>query len=223
MPIYIIAALVAYLLGSIPFGLILVRLFKGADIRATGSGNIGAANVARFAPGLGALTLLLDAAKGYAAIFTVRFLAGQPASGLAVPRGDLALILGIAGLFAVLGHMFPVWLRFKGGKGVATAMGVYLGIVPMAVLITVVLFIIIFALWHYSSLASITATVIFPLAVYFAMARQERRQLLPSVVIVAVLIIAKHRQNIQRLQAGTEHRFELKKSKTSDAAQHGMQ
>ncbi len=210
MPTYAMAAVVAYVLGSIPFGLILVRLFKGADIRATGSGNIGAANVARFAPGLGALTLLLDAAKGFAAIYIVRLLAGHPAIGPTAPRDDLPLILGIAGLFAVIGHIFPVWLKFKGGKGVATAMGVYLALVPMAVLTVVVLFIIIIAIWHYSSLASIASTALFPLVAYFVMPREERWQLLPFAVVTSVLIIAKHHQNIHRLLSGTEHRLDLK-------------
>lgn len=117
MRTYVTAGVIAYLLGSIPFGLILVKLFRRADIRATGSGNIGAANVARMAPGLGALTLRLDVAKGYLAIGAARLLAEQasvePRSGTDV----LHLTLGWASLCAVLGHVFPVWLKFKGAKG----------------------------------------------------------------------------------------------------------
>ena len=211
MPLYVIAVAVGYLLGSIPFGLILIWIFRGADIRSTGSGNIGAANVARVAPGLGALTLLLDAAKGYGAIYVVRLLSNLEAIAPLVRPHDFALVLGIAGLFSILGHMFPVWLKYRGGKGVATAMGVYLGLVPTAVLIMAVLFIILFARWGYSSLASITTAAIFPLVAYFVMQHGERWQLLPFVAASSVLIIAKHHQNIQRLLRGTEHRLELRR------------
>lgn len=210
MPSFVIAAAVGYILGSVPFGLILVWLFRGTDIRSFGSGNIGAANVARVGPGLGALTLLLDAAKGYGAICIVRLLCGWQASAPGNWSHDFPLILGIAGLFSILGHMFPVWLKFKGGKGVATAMGVYLGLVPIAVVIVAVLFITILAIWHYSSLASITSAAIFPLVAYFAIPREARWQLLPFVVAASVLIIAKHHQNLRRLRSGTEHRLELK-------------
>lgn len=211
MLIYAAAAGLSYLLGSIPFGLILMKVLRGTDIRSSGSGNIGAANVARVAPRLGALTLALDAAKGYASVY----LAGQLYSWLgtrsANPAQGSAVILGIAALFAILGHMFPVWLKFKGGKGVATAMGAFLGIAPVAVLVVLVLFFIIFALWSYSSLASITCAAIFPFVAYFALPRAEFWQLLPMVATSSLLIIAKHHQNIQRLLSGTEHRLELKR------------
>lgn len=210
MAIYVSAAGIGYLLGSIPFGLILVRIFRGSDIRTTGSGNIGAANVARVAPGLGVLTLLLDAAKGYGAIYIVGTLATRQGIAPRVRPLEFALISGIAALTSVLGHMFPVWLKFHGGKGVATALGVYLGLMPAAVLIVAVLFVIVVARWSYSSLASITCAAIFPLVAYFAIPRGERWPLLPFVVAISVLVIIRHRQNIHRLLTGTEHRLELK-------------
>src|SRR4051812_648594 len=126
---YAMIAFIAYLFGSIPFGYILVRLFRKQDIRQTGSGNIGATNVARSgAKGLGIATLVLDAAKGYAAVAIAIVIFGEYGNDQ-----DMYLSAVIAGVFAILGHMFPIWLRFKGGKGVATGVGVFLGIAPKAV------------------------------------------------------------------------------------------
>ena len=123
--ICVIAVLIAYLVGSIPFGYLLVRVFRKQDIRATGSGNIGATNVVRSgAKGLGALTFLLDTAKGYVAVFAAGWVLGDRFTG---PN-----IYAIAGFFAVIGHMHPVWLHLKGGKGVATALGVFLALSPIA-------------------------------------------------------------------------------------------
>src|SRR5580765_6783122 len=126
-----LTAAFSYLLGSIPFGFILVRVFRGQDVRLSGSGNIGATNVARSSPALGVVTLILDALKGLAAVALTR--------GVFPGRNVLA---GLAALFAIVGHMFPIWLKFRGGKGVATALGAFLRFAPMAVLVAVGIFIL---------------------------------------------------------------------------------
>jgi glycerol-3-phosphate acyltransferase PlsY len=211
MLIYLIVAVIAYLLGSIPFGYILVRMFRGEDVRAIGSGNIGATNVARKAPGLGVATLVLDALKGYAAVYVgIRLLNGpfQP-RGIAPDPKPFYIAIGLAAVCAILGHLFPVWLRFKGGKGVATGVGVFLGLVPKAVLIVLGIFALIFVAFRYVSLASIIATAAFPVIAFLLLTGQDRL-LIPFMAAASLLIIAKHHQNIRRLLAGTEHRFELK-------------
>lgn len=211
--IYILVAVIAYLLGSIPFGLILTRIFLGTDVRKIGSGNIGATNVMRTgSKKLGIATLILDAAKGYAAVligfwFLVlirRVPINDPQSGWK--------LAGLAAVFAMLGHIFPIWLGFKGGKGVATGVGVFLALVPKAILIVLLIFAIIFAAFRYVSLASIVATALFPVVTYLLMGR-ESAPLMPFIIAAALLIIAKHHQNIRRLLSGTENRLELKSSK----------
>ena len=196
---------IASLLGSIPFGYILVRLFRHQDIRATGSGNIGATNVLRSgAKGLGILTLLLDLLKGLVAVLLAKHLApGAPDF-----PSDLAVLAGVA---AVLGHVFPVWLRFKGGKGVATALGVFLALAWLAALCALGIFVVIFALTRYVSLASILAAVLLPL---FAMLLMPDRSptFIGGVIFLALLVVAKHHANIQRLLQGTENRFGGRKS-----------
>src|SRR5208282_2972352 len=134
MNFYLITAAVSYLLGSIPFGYLLVRIFKGEDVRTSGSGNIGATNVARKSPALGAVTLLLDAAKGVAAVELAR-------SWLHVPRP--ALLMTVAAFFAVVGHLFPLWLKFHGGKGVATSLGAFVLLTPKSIVCMVILFLVI--------------------------------------------------------------------------------
>jgi len=193
--VYLAVAAFAYLLGSIPFGYILVRLFRKEDIRTLGSGNIGATNVVRSgAKGLGALTFLLDAAKGYLAVFAVIMVIG----GLEVAA--------VAALFAVLGHMYPVWLRFKGGKGVATAFGVFLALSPTAAFAGFAIFVVVLLIWRYVSLASIVSAVAFPIIALLVV--KDRTPLFVTVVIlIPLLVILKHRQNIQRLLQGTEYRF----------------
>ena len=154
---HLIVISVAYLLGSIPFGFLLVLLVNKEDIRAKGSGNIGATNVLRSgAKGLGILTFVLDGSKGYAAVAVADFLGRNQG---AATLNNLAIL---AGLFVILGHMFPVWLRFKGGKGVATAFGVFLALCPLAALSALGLWIAIVALTRYVSLASILAALCFP-------------------------------------------------------------
>jgi len=196
-------AVAAYLLGSIPVGYVLVRLFRRQDIRTLGSGNIGATNVLRSeGKGLGAATFILDVVKGAAAVLMGAVLAG-PMLPMVPPRNVEAL----AALFAVFGHMFPVWLRFRGGKGVATGFGVFLVAAPWAALAAITMFAIVFGITRYVSLGSIVGAGSFPVFAYF-MVRGERPAFFVAVqAIVALLIIVKHHPNIRRLLAGNEHRF----------------
>lgn len=212
-PIYALVAVIAYLLGSIPFGLILTRIFLGTDVRKIGSGNIGATNVMRTgSKKLGIATLVLDAAKGYAAVLIARIVAIHTGAALYGDGQTAYRLLGVAAVAAMIGHIFPVWLKFKGGKGVATGVGVFLAVAPKAVLIVLGIFAIVFAASRYVSLASIIATAAFPLFVYFLMAEQHAA-LMPFIIAAVILIIAKHHQNIRRLLSGTENRLELKSSK----------
>src|SRR5271168_2752132 len=207
MTLAIIIAIIAYLLGSIPFGFLLVRIFRKEDIRTVGSGNIGATNVIRSgARGLGALTFLLDAAKGYVAVFPAHWHFGGWFFGQNV--------YALAALFAVLGHMYPVWLRFKGGKGVATAFGVFLALSPQAAFAGLAIFVVVLVIWRYVSLASIVSGVAFPIAALF-LTRGPRTTIFTTVVVlIPLLVIIKHRENIARLLKGTEYRFGKPKPET---------
>jgi acyl phosphate:glycerol-3-phosphate acyltransferase len=220
MAIYFIVALIAYLLGSIPFGYILLRIFRGEDVRQHGSGNIGATNVARKAPGLGIATLVLDAAKGYLAVAIAAAVAhshwNSTHPGIsfiydAHPyKVSPAVLMAVAAAFAILGHVFPVWLKFKGGKGVATGVGTFLAIAPKAVLVVLVIFAVLVAAFRYISLGSIIATAAFPVFAWLLYRNEVSPAVFAATVAAAALIILKHHQNIRRLLAGTEHRFELK-------------
>jgi glycerol-3-phosphate acyltransferase PlsY len=217
MAIYVIVAAVAYLLGSIPFGYILMRVFRGEDVRAIGSGNIGATNVARKAPGLGVATLVLDAGKGFVAVelaFFMFFDAGCEQwwrhHGVEVYLLNPYVLQSLAAVFAILGHVFPVWLKFKGGKGVATGVGAFIALAPKAVLIALVIFVAIVAAFRYISLGSIVATAAFPIFAWLLYRYQASPAVFAAMVVASALIIAKHHENIRRLLAGTEHRFELK-------------
>lgn len=224
---YIFIAIIAYLCGSIPFGYLLVRLFKGKDIRESGSGNIGATNVARTAPGLGLATLFLDAAKGFAAVLIamgffapyIEARAGSPAYQAAYHAAmqHTQLIAAWAALFAVLGHLFPVWLKFRGGKGVATAAGAYLGVSPLGLGFTFAVFLVLFFLSRYVSLASIGAALAFPGLAYAVSYRSVG--LLVILILVSLLIVAKHHANIRRLLNGTENRFGTTKAAQQVAAE----
>jgi len=190
---------VAYLLGSIPFGLLIVKAFGGGDIRAVGSGNIGAANVARNAGAVaGVLTLLFDAAKGYAAVWIAERWTGG--------NGRWMMAAAVA---AVIGHMFPVWLGFKGGKGVATGLGVFLPICWEAVAAAAALWILLVAFWRYSSLGSIVAAAALPALVYlfYAPHHAPPDHILWGTVLISVLVLWKHRENMRRLIAGQESRL----------------
>lgn len=209
---YIIVAVVAYLLGSIPFGYLLVKTFRGQDIRMSGSGNIGATNVARSgAKGLGITTLLLDALKGTLAVWFAAWLANSSYNSCAgAPCVPSLRLMAAAGLAAVLGHMFPVWLKFRGGKGVATAVGVFAVLVPKALLLALLLFIVVVALTRYVSLGSILAAIALPgLAGYLEPAGWRS---LMMISLICLLVILKHHQNIRRLMAGNENRLGAKKT-----------
>jgi glycerol-3-phosphate acyltransferase PlsY len=207
MTLWLPTLVLAYLLGSIPFGYLLVRVFAKQDIRATGSGNIGATNVARSNKGLGILTLALDLAKGLAAVLLARhFAAFIPAHPSAIPS-SLAVA---AGVFAVIGHVFPVWLGFRGGKGVATALGVFLGIAPWAALASLAVFILLVLTTRLVSLASIAGAAFIPL---FALLTVPDRSpiFVGGLMFIALLVILKHRANIVRLMHGQESRFGTRK------------
>lgn len=203
---YVTIAGIAYLLGSIPFGFLLYRKFRGQDIRTLGSGNIGATNVARTAPGLGLLTLLLDASKGYLAVM----LAGWFVSG-GHPGPEVVNVQALAALSAILGHIFPVWLRLRGGKGVATAVGSFLAMAPMAILLAISLFAVLLLLFHYVSLGSVIAIGAFPLIAHALERNRFSPAALAMMAMAAVVIIARHHQNLRRIIAGTEPRFYFRK------------
>ena len=199
----VLIPVVAYILGSIPFGLIIVKAFGGGDIRSVGSGNIGAANVTRNAgPIAGALTLLLDAAKGYFAVW----LAGHW-------TGWNIRWMMLGAIFAVIGHVFPVWLQFRGGKGVATGLGVFILICWQAVAAAALLWLIVVVFWRYSSLGSIAAAAAMPILVYvlYAPGHAPSEFVSLGTILIAVLILAKHRSNIERLIAGEEPRLKFRR------------
>lgn len=190
----LLCAALAYLVGSIPFGLILTRLAGLGDVRQIGSGNIGATNVLRTGrKGLAAATLLLDAGKGALAV--------------AVARGFGDEFAAVAALAAVLGHLFPVWLRFKGGKGVATSAGVLLAYNPPVALATIATWLVMALLFRYSSLAALTAAMLAPLWAWLF----GPRATLPIAVVgvIALLVIARHAGNIGRLMHGAESKIRL--------------
>ena len=194
---------IAYLLGSVPTGYLLVRLFRHEDIRSVGSGNIGATNVLRSGgKGLGAATFLLDVLKGATPVLIAGWIAPQFAT--AVPPRDIE---ALAAVVAVLGHMFPVWLGFKGGKGVATGFGVFLVAAPWAALAAIGVFIVVLLITRYVSLASILGAASFPLFAWFLVRGDRPAPFVAAQIVVALLIILKHHQNIRRLASGTESRF----------------
>jgi glycerol-3-phosphate acyltransferase PlsY len=205
---YPILVVAAYLLGSIPTGYLLMRLIRKEDIRAVGSGNIGATNVLRSGgKGLGALTFLLDMGKGCASVGL-----GALLWWLLLPRAPLRSIEALAALCAVLGHLFPVWLGFRGGKGVATGFGVFLVAAPWAALAAISVFIVVLVLSRYVSLASVLGSAAFPFFAYYLVHGDRPFFYVLVQAIVASLIILKHHQNIRRLLNGTESRFGKKKS-----------
>ena len=187
--INILLVVFAYLMGSIPVGVILSKL-KGVDPRKTGSGNIGATNVMRAAgKKLGIITLICDAAKGFIPVI------------LAICLDTPSYVIALAGFMVFLGHLFPVFLRFRGGKGVATALGVYLAVSPAIVIGAFIVFAIVFAIWRYVSLASLTGAIVIPVALYIVRAPCE---FVAMSAVIAVLVVVRHRDNISRLISGTE-------------------
>ncbi len=188
-----------YLVCAIPFGYLIVRFQQNVDVRSVGSGNIGATNVLR-AGGktAGILTLLLDTLKGMAAILVAQHFSHQD------PR-----VVGLAAAIALLAHMYPVYLKFKGGKGVATGLGVFLVLAPWAALSVVLIFVGVVILSRYVSLGSILAAVFFPIFYYFLIVRYDSAQIwvLAGAVTCSILIVLRHSKNIQRLVQGEEQRF----------------
>lgn len=200
MTLWILTLTISYLLGSIPFGYLLVRFVRQEDVRDTGSGNIGATNVARAGGAtLGIFTLLLDAMKGFIAVF----LAMQFVPSTAQGPSSIAIAAAVA---AVVGHVFPIWLRFHGGKGIATALGVFLALVPMVALAAVGVFALIVATTRLVSLGSILAAISIPIFALLLL-HQRSTDLLLGLSAISLLSIAKHHANIGRLLRGTESRF----------------
>ena len=197
MPIGIFIALFGYLLGSVPTGLLLTKLFSKIDPRKMGSKNIGATNIFRTAgKGLGILTLVGDLLKGTVPVF------------IAIQWGESYLWIAIAGLTAILGHIFPIFLGFKGGKGVATALGIYLVISPIAVFIEFLIFAGIVWKWRFISLGSITCVTTIPILIaYF---RSDSKAYFIISVIIAALVLYRHQTNISRLLQGTENKWKAK-------------
>jgi glycerol-3-phosphate acyltransferase PlsY len=198
----VFSAILAYLLGSIPTGYLMAKA-RGVDIRAVGSGNIGATNVFRALGKVpGTITLLVDCAKGVVAVLAVPLLGARLFS---VERGGVLPI--VCALAVILGHNYTCWLRFKGGKGIATSAGAVLGLAPLAVLICLVVWLAVFGVWRYVSLASIAAAAALPIAV---LVTKQVGLLFYLAVALLVLAIWRHRSNIQRLLNGTENRFTRK-------------
>jgi glycerol-3-phosphate acyltransferase PlsY len=198
----------AYLLGSIPFGYLLVRFFRKEDIRAVGSGNIGATNVARSgSKGLAILTLLLDALKGWTVVYLATLAARHLNPGIAPNASPLAITAGVVGVVA---NVFPVWLRFKGGKGIATALGVFLALVPWVALAALGLFILVVLATRFVSLGSILAAISIPLFTLLLVPTRTPALLLGE-SLISLLSILRHRANIDRLLHGTESRMGAKK------------
>lgn len=207
MPIlicFVLAAIIGYLLGSCPNGLLISRA-RGIDIRQKGSGNIGATNVLRvLGKSWGYLVFFLDALKGYVAV-EIAFLLAARSPQISHPE-----IVGIVGgLACILGHTFPVWLRFRGGKGVATSAGVLLGLMPIAVISVFLVWLAMFKITRYVSIASITAAAALPLFVllYLRLKTISGPALLPFSILIAGVVIWRHRSNVTRLWHGTEERF----------------
>ena len=202
MPVltYIIVAVAAYLLGSIPTGFLVAKA-KGIDIRSVGSGNIGATNAMRvLGKPAGIFVLLMDALKGFGAVWLAALLLKQLNASVELETARI-----IAGIFAVLGHNYSCWLKFKGGKGIATTAGVYLALAPWAVLVGLVIFILAVLLTKYVSVGSIAAAIALPATVWI----MTPQNIFLGIVSTALgaLAIYKHKSNIQRLMAGTENRL----------------
>jgi glycerol-3-phosphate acyltransferase PlsY len=207
---YIVVACAAYLLGSIPTGFLVAKA-KGIDIRAAGSGNIGATNAMRvLGKPAGILVLLVDALKGYAA---VAWVCAALLKIFNVPEADAENFQIVAGAAAVLGHNFTCWLKFKGGKGVATSAGVYLALTPIALGIALAAFILTVLITRYASVGSIVAAIVLPFAVWF---KDDNLILRIVTIALCALAIFKHKKNVERLFAGTENRIG-KKTSTSEA------
>ncbi len=212
MPVlsYVIVAVAAYLLGSIPTGYLAGRA-RGIDIRTAGSGNMGATNSFRvLGKRAGIFVLLVDCAKGFAAVWLGSLLSKM----LGAPEADVEAHCVVAGVFAVLGHNYPCWLRFKGGKGIATSAGVYLALAPVALGIAVAAFVLAVVVTRYASVGSIVGAIVLPVAVWFT---HDNLVLRIVTIALGALAIFKHRKNIQRLMTGTENRIGKTRQSTEAA------
>jgi len=199
-----LTTLLAYFMGSIPFGYLIVRWQKGIDVRTTGSGSIGATNVMRNLGIAGfVITFILDVGKGTGAVLLAGKLTGQSTTWIAA-----------AAAAAVFGHCFPVWLRFRGGKGVATGVGVFIALAPWQVALVLGIFAVVVAIWRYISLGSIIATAAFPFLVHFM--KHAPLPITLGAAGAAAIIIARHHANVARLLKGTENRVGKKQSAVSD-------
>jgi glycerol-3-phosphate acyltransferase PlsY len=201
---FVLILIAAYLLGSIPFGYLIVRAKEGGDVRESGSGGTGATNVSRRAGKLaGIITLLLDAAKGAVAVWLAR--------SLAAPDFGINSWVAAAAIIAVFAHCFPVWLGFRGGKGVATGVGVFLSLSPFALVCAAAVFLLVVLTTRYVSLGSITAAAAFPVCVWLLSLFTNRMTNFAPVIMASLvcgaLIIFMHRANIGRLLGGTESKF----------------
>ena len=217
MPAALLVA--AYLIGSIPFSFIVARLFAGKDVRREGSGNVGATNVARTAGKMaGVLALAGDLAKGVAVVVLARWIVARPEWPFAAgpqPWQSREMWIALAGLIAVLAHMFPVWLRFHGGKGVATAAGVVLALDPRVFAAALIVFAIVVILSRMVSLASILTAASIPLLFRFVAHDSPYWRTVLSIGI-ALAVIFKHHSNIARLARGTERRLGRKKEEDDE-------
>ena len=192
-----VALLGAYLLGSIPTSYLLVKWRKGIDIRSIGSGNVGATNTVRaLGFGWGGTCLLLDALKGVLAVLLLRMAFAQ--------SPDVEWLACAGGVFAILGHSLPVWLSFKGGKGVATSTGVFLALAPVAVLIAAVVVLTIIGVTHYVSLGSLVGALLLPAMIFFL---EGMGPVFYLSIGAALFVIIRHRANVKRLLNGTENKF----------------
>jgi acyl phosphate:glycerol-3-phosphate acyltransferase len=218
----LLALLIAYLIGSIPFGYLIVKLTSGGDIRETGSGGTGATNVSRRAgKAAGILTLVLDALKGAGAVLLARVVValgtvagdGTVVQGGRVAGGGTATewIVAAAAVAVIVGHIFPVWLGFRGGKGVATAVGVFVVLAPFGLLCAGVVFVAVVSLTRYVSLASLSAAVSIPLFLglqkLLVQPDADLKAPLAAASAIALLVVFAHRGNIARLASGTEPKF----------------
>lgn len=212
---YFLGILFSYLLGSVPFGFLIARA-KGVDIRTLGSGNIGATNVYRtLGKGPGIVTFALDFAKGLVATRLLPVAAGALAKACGAPLAQSPLWLQMAcGVFVLLGHSFPVFLRFKGGKGVATGAGLVVGLAPQAALGALLAWLVVFGVGRYVSLASIVASLVVVVLGWVLYDDATPPHVLPGVLtVLSALVVLRHRANIGRLLKGTENRFNFGKKK----------
>jgi len=216
LPVILIVA--AYLIGSIPFSFLVVKFVAGADIRHHGSRNVGATNVARnFGKAPGIVALLLDIAKGYAAVALARWIVDRPDwpyvadAAHTAPLYSMSMWIALAALIAVLAHMYPVWLRFHGGKGVATAAGAFLALDPIAIAAAAIVFLIVILATRFVSLASIFSAASVPIFLRFLVHAPFWTIIISTLISVAIIL--KHHSNIARLAQGSERRIGERKER----------